>query len=399
MTGRRRRSHGGIVLAVIAAGCAAHTSDDPAVPRLVAEETLRIGSVDDPETSLTSFHALEVAPDGRIFTIHAQESLVRVHGPDGTPLGHIGREGEGPGEFLTPVGMGFRDGGLWVWDLRARRLSWFDADGEFLREETYSPRTPTGGAPRVEIPDGILGDGSYFGSEPVMARDLADGEILIPYFRLRPDGTVIDTIAMIPMGGGSMIIEEEDRPFYASQPFADSPAFALSDARMEIVFVDRTIRSGDPRFVVTRMAFGGDTLWSREYPFEPVTIAPSVVDSAVAAQADRAAGSGLMTRREAEAAIRDRLFRPPHYPAVRSVRLGRDGSVWLQMFERAPDSARWLVLREDGDILGEVELPERLRVITARQDEVWGMDLDELDVPYIVKYSVRVAGPSERSDP
>ncbi len=362
---------------------------------LVAEETLRIGSVDDPASSFTSFHALEEGPDGRIYTIHAQEGLIRVHAPDGAPLGVIGGPGEGPGEFGTPVAMGFRDGALWVWDMRMRRVSHFGPDGSFLRDEQYQPRTPEDPEDAVPLPEGLLADGSFFGSRPLRARDIASGAVTHEHFmRLRLDGTIIDTIAVRPVGGGTMVLSKGGQDFFVSRPFPDSPLFAMSPARMEVVFIDRTIRADDPGILVTKLAVGGDTLWSRRYAYEPVMLDAAAVDSVVLAHASRADRSGFMSLREAESAIREQLSAPPHWPGVRMARLGHDGSVWLALRELDPLVSRWLVIGADGDVVGQVALPERLRVITARENEVWGMDRDELDIPYIVRYEVRLSGPA-----
>lgn len=326
------------------------------------------------------------------------EKVVRIHAPDGEPLGHIGSQGEGPGEFLTPIQMGFRDGELWVWDLRARRVSWFDARGAFLRDEAYVPRTAPEGAPRVDFPDGVLPDGSFFGSEVIMAAEAIQGTSVRPWFRLRPDGTVIDTMAMVPQGGGVMVLEGGNRPYYTFQPFADSPLFSISPDRMEVVLVDRAIRDDDARFRVTKVAIAADTLWSRQYAFDPVVIEDTAVDSAVDLRAEQAARSGALTRREAESELRDKLFRPSHYPAVRRVRVERAGFVWLELNDPDASTARWRVLDPRGDIIGDVFLPERFSVLNARGDEVWGIYLDDLDVPYIVRYLIRPATPLETAD-
>lgn len=71
--------------------------------------------------------------------------------------------------------------------------------------------------------------------------------------------------------------------------------------------------------------------------------------------------------------------------------IGHDGSVWLALADRDPFETRWLVLRADGSVYGHVALPHKFVVRYATLDVVWGMDRDELDVPYIVKFAVRLA--------
>ena len=53
--------------------------EDSFTTRLSVVEELRIGSPDDPTFAFTWFGGLEVAPDGRIYTMHPQEATIRVH--------------------------------------------------------------------------------------------------------------------------------------------------------------------------------------------------------------------------------------------------------------------------------------------------------------------------------
>jgi hypothetical protein len=66
-----------LVLAALA-GCTADTTSSEA-RRLEVVEDVRIGSIDDPETSLTSVRTLRTDGAGRLYSIHSNEPFVRVH--------------------------------------------------------------------------------------------------------------------------------------------------------------------------------------------------------------------------------------------------------------------------------------------------------------------------------
>ena len=112
----------------VAAACAAGDAGSALETiRLEAVQELRIGSVDDPGTYLTRFDHLVVAPDGRIYTAHDQEKLIRIHDAEGRRIRTIGREGSGPGEFSP---------GRWACSAtrsgsstRNTRFSYFTLDG------------------------------------------------------------------------------------------------------------------------------------------------------------------------------------------------------------------------------------------------------------------------------
>lgn len=390
---RRQKEVARIVCAGVAilalGGCdAAPVDQAESLPHLVAEERLRIGSTDDPETALTSFFALDIGPDGRIYTAHRRDQEVRTHGPDGEPLGAFGREGEGPGEFLSPGWLIVADGEVRVWDVRLLRVSTFDLDGVFLRARRFEPRARTDPRYATVRPRWLLADGTFVDEAPVQSTPEAATLAATPILRLAFDGTVLDTVALRDLTNQHQMVDLGPEPHYDHQPFGDVPFWAVSATALQLVMVDRLIPEGAPHFRVTKLDLSEDTLWTREAPFEPVPLEPSAVDEYVTRRAGNYVTVGLGMQREAEAAVRAELHVPDHLPAASHALVGRDGSVWVRLVDRDPDSATWLSLSSGGDLLGLVELPERFTPLYALEDELWGKDFDELDVPYIVKYEI-----------
>ena len=91
---------------------------------------------DDPEYVFGAVQELDVGPDGLLYSRHRAEVPIRRWTRDGAAAGSVGREGEGPGEFISPDGVGFFGDSLWVMDGRAYRVSYFDLDGGFLGSVT-----------------------------------------------------------------------------------------------------------------------------------------------------------------------------------------------------------------------------------------------------------------------
>ena len=85
------------------------------------------------------------AANGDIAILDAQKSSVSLFSPDGDFLRTIGREGSGPGEFLMPSGMAFRnEGGLIVADGMGSKLVYFDENYDFISETPGFVPTPPG---------------------------------------------------------------------------------------------------------------------------------------------------------------------------------------------------------------------------------------------------------------
>ena len=56
------------------------------------------------------------------------------------------------------------------------------------------------------------------------------------------------------------------------------------------------------------------------------------------------------------------------------------------------DVVEWLILSEQGDPVASVSLPSGLDVQAVDMDTAWGRELDDFDVPYIVRYRVTRSG-------
>lgn len=357
---------------------------------LTATEVLRIGSVDDPETALTDISALRVADDGRIYTLHRQDRAVRVHGPDGAPMGSFGGDGEGPGEFRSPNAMEVFDDEVVVFDFRTLRTTYFDLDGEFLRTIRYEPPDADDPIWSQVRPNGLLRGGQVHSAPRRTTAPGWEDHPRSPLLRLSEDGSTQDTILHFSLDE-LLVLESGELPMVAIQPFAGSEVLDISGRRMEIAVVDRH-RGESPRFRVSKMSVEGDTLWRREYAFEPVAYPASVVDSFVTAMDDFMIERSGATRAEIEAEMRSQITPPPHLPVARRVLVGTDGSVWIELADRDPIETRWLALEAEGDPVGIVTFAEGVLLREVALDEVWARVRDELDVPYIVKYEISPGG-------
>lgn len=386
-----------LAIAFLAVACGRNdrVGDDGDYPELEAIETLRIGSVDDPETALTWIVGVRVASDGRIYSLHPQEQQVRVHASDGTPIGRIGRDGEGPGEFRSPYSFGMLGDTLWVLDFNAYRLSYFDLDGTLLR--ILSPPVEYGGQGRnPPRPSGLLADGTLRASPPALDYLIATGAMTEqPVMRMDTAGRVLDTLFTRDVRNSAFLVEGGGAQTFGMvghQPFLDNQLIILDRSGRGLVTVDRAaLPQPEPRFTVTRLGESGDTVFSRAFPYTPLPIPDSEVDSVANAFVESVVESfGASVRRAAEEQTRAKLYRPAHRPPVQSTHVGSDGSIWLNLASKSDSASTWLVLHEDGNPVGTVSLPSGLRINEARSGTIWGTVNDELDVPYIVRYSVSI---------
>ena len=172
--------------------------------------------------------------------------------------------------------------------------------------------------------------------------------------------------------------------------------WAIADAPPGLVVVGRRVDAEAPAFRVTRLSHAGDTRFDRRVPYDPVPIDPALPDSLVEAWArwfHDNGRPGMPDARQAAEWARANLYFPAHRPAVTRVVAGRDGTAWLRREGHDPERVEWLVLDPDGAHVGRLHLPPPVNVLAAERDRFWGTALDELDVPYIVRYSVGADDP------
>ena len=181
---------------------------------------------------------------------------------------------------------------------------------------------------------------------------------------------------------------------FMSQPFGDDLLTAASDRGLLVV--DRRVweEVGEALVAMTMIDFTGDTLWQRSVPYKPVGLLGERVDSTTAANAERffeflSRSRPSTTLATLEARIADATFMPGYVPFVRSVLLSRDGEIWLEEFEPVDGGVAWLVFGTEGDPLGRVALPSGFALHTIAGSSLWGIERDDFDVEYIVRYLVR----------
>jgi hypothetical protein len=353
------------------------------------EEELKIGSIEgDPDYQFGMVGFIAVDSDGRIYVLDAQAQHIQVYSPDGTYEQTLGGRGGGPGELQGAmfVLMGPGDT-LLVPDLQNMRINRYAPDGSSL------------GSFPVKLEDGIP---AMFRATPsgVMAEQVR--QISLPgqealenpmdrIVLLTPDGVVTDTLKTFPSGetfklsGGAPEFNIYS-PEYAWDLTDDLDLFfAINDQyRIEVYDTD-----GQLKRVVTM-------------PFERKPVG----------ERDRDAIIGFMERawRDAgvPAQVLDQLKQNIHFgeyfPAFSTILAGPHSTMWVQHIQAASDlsegeyasfnpledsgAPEWDVFDEDGRFMGVITMPHRFAPRVIKNNLIYGVWRDELDVQYVVRLRV-----------
>lgn len=303
-------------------------------------------------------------PDGSVVVAEFGSREIRRFGPDGQVLWVMGREGEGPGEFSRIRNLSrFRGDSLLVFDFWIGRATVLDERGQLGRTFRLGV---TGRSDRVyPVNDSTLL--AVLFSLQALERGAGLVRMPEPMVRVRPDGAVVDTIAVLAGGESFMVPEGEVRPLFGrrgSQVAVAGGAIYFGTAdRMEF-----SIHAEDGRLLRLVRAPGFD-----------LSLSSSQIE---AERATRLTASSPPWLRSVVAA----LPAPPTRPAYALLLADRTGAVWLEPFRGTSETGipiQWQVFDATGEWLGGVTLPDRFRVREFGVDYVLGVGQDADNVEHV----------------
>lgn len=359
------------------------------VRQLVAEVAIAPG-IDD-TTLFTNVFEFDVDRSGRFWVFDQGSSSIFLFGSDGALIKRIGREGGGPGEFQQNGGMVVLPGnGLAQWDSRNSRISFLDSAGTFV---TSWP-LPGG----FSTSNGLVTDvsGTLYLRRPVT--DPRDGEILgrMGLVRLLEGGAFGDSLVppdlpvqrevyVASVEGNTSATGSRHAPNFYWSWTPNGEFVAAHGGNYEIVVA----RNGAKPLVIRR------------------TMSPVMIDQE---ERDWEERHILWNMRQTDPRW---TWQGPPLPTtkapMRGMNVSRDGRIWVQVAVASDtipaaerpvytDSLRpvprhqtasvYEVFAPTGEFLGRVALPQRARFIEADGNTVWGIDLDENDMPAVTRWRV-----------
>lgn len=370
---------------------------------LTLERDLRIaGSRHD----LFRVGAMAVASDGAIAVTQWQDRALLFFDASGSLRGRVGRDGEGPGEFRLVNGLNWIGDTLAIYDSRLRRFTLVAPDLSVLRTVRVTPPARPAPADQHRFPEfltvsprALYADGSLqaflgAGSGPA-ASAWVDS---YSYFRVRSDGVIANAIARHASPDHLPYAYFHRFPDGSARgrlfPFVSQPQYHTSADGRTSVLITTSSTDEEATFRVTMFRHTGDTIYSRQYRVGGAPIPRAVADSAVAAVAASLRRGGPMVPwtdvelRVAASAWEDRAreHMPRVYPPIDGgVVIASNGSLWIPLRYTGQRRSHY-VLDPAGDPLGTADLPRNVSVMVADAEHVWGLELDEFDIPSIVRY-------------
>lgn len=351
-----------------------------------AVRTLATGSADGVAgDAFGRIVGVAVGDRGSVFALDAQERQVIVIDSAGTVVSRFGRRGDGPGEFIAPVGIAVHGGRVRVFDASSWRVSEFSASGELLGTHAPPRQGQFGQVPEVRF----AGDGSLYqlGYERYQSsleaeigmrrRGLVRGRNTID--RWSPGEPVWTSLAEVP---GLEVHVDMDEGDIQDVPFAGRALWAL-DRAGQLWYADS--RTDEIR--LARRDGGAGCVIRLGRDAARVTRAESDAYYAGQDLAHLGADRVLAAR-----ARRQGVAIPATRPVLRALDAAGAGGIVVALEPRAPDPDRveWALVAEDGTVRARVMLPARFTPHVWVDDRrVVGVEADELGVHSVAWYGLR----------
>jgi len=213
-------------------------------------------------------------------------------------------------------------------------------------------------------------------------------ELLIPILRVSQASEIQDTVLWQDYSSTSVWLAHEGDLLPMGSPFPDVSFYGLMPDGSGVVAVDRpsTDAAGPPIFRVTLVSPTRDTVFVTPIAYEPVPVATDLLAKELQERADRQIDGPSAP--EIGEALREAGLIPETLPPVTGSALGQDGTIWIKREETLADAVLWQVLGPGGELEGELHVPKAQNVVAVQGDRMIAVELDALDVPYIVRYRI-----------
>ncbi len=356
--------------------------------RMDVDRTVRINSDELAQVSDVEEH------DGVVYVVDPQLSQILTFDLLGSARGTVGREGQGPAEFVSPGKLGWVGDTLWIQDRGNGRIVLIDGGrGAGTLNSALPLEHPDPLVNYLEITSLVAGANALAIVNPSLDV-LADGVLdEVPYYLTDRSGGQRDHLFELDVRHSVLGANSDGSSFRISgglffpQPFAPNPVVDVAPNGEAIIRVDRAT------YRVVKLSSSGDVVFDKVIPFDRRPIETETLDAAVdnlsAPVEPYAERLRFASARALRRAIRDAVYVPEHLPPVVAIVAGGDGALWVRRADAAADIVRWDVLDSAGDLIGHVRLPSQFTGYGADIRGIWGVTPDENDVPVVERYEIR----------
>lgn len=383
---------------------ASHAIDSATDGDLLLVEDLRIDG--DEELFSVPSGFLLVERDGGMIVADLRAAKLRAYDREGRHRFDFGRRGQGPGEFAPMGRLSALSGGMvgdtvWVYDGRARRITYMDRHGALVRAVTI-PDVPDRFVPDLGRavaaylePLAVYRDGRILGFRRAYVSRVPE-VIRSDLVVLSPDSNVVHTLMTFPPPRTETLVDPVTGTPYSRGLGGSGMRTGIAQDGSRIAFVWQRTDTIPAIVSVLALSSAGDTVFTRTIPFaDGVEASPGSNDwIAETTMRDlRGANASRLVYSEPFIERIGRMIResaPRVIAPVISILAGVDGTVAL-VIKLNDGRLRFMILASDGRTIGTAVSPvppSRNYTGAVSRTHLWSKVSDEDGVPSIVRYRI-----------
>ena len=371
-----RRDSAGIEIVTVPAAAFA------ALPAWTIDTGTRLMTIggEDPDQDVDRIAWAVKLDDENILIGKTSPMEIRLHGADGGFIRHIGRRGDGPGEFRYALPYQVRSDTVLFWDGNQQRLTWMRTDGTVVRTSDFKsiPRTlflGVGGG----LADGKLVTMPMGWYQDTNVSRLDGGRLMMPIYLIDIERMTVDTQPGYP---GVQVYQGE--AVEAGRTFPTPREYEL-DGSTVILTTDSGMTVAFPMNASVLLRRSDGTIRRQTLlPLEGRPVTPELRERYIAGESTYVAGRPygadyLTTLRKARFSER--------MPVFTKIQPGPAGEVWLALSTISSDTTReFVVLDASGAPAATAGLPAGWNLLWIGKDHVLATWRDEDDVTYLSAY-------------
>jgi hypothetical protein len=328
------------------------------------------GATDDVTRQLFRVEGAQVLSDGRMVVANGGSNELRYFDPDGSFLGAVGREGDGPGEFRY-IGWATTCGSdsVWAFDIVHHRAEVFDLEGRYVRSFAF------------QWPD----DQPPYG--PAACWNGVFSVLAFPTLGRRPPPGAFRPFQAV------FTADRDGRPLGVQDTVPGSDRWGHERGSNHAHFGKRSVHTIGPGGVYVGT---GDAPEIRVYaPRNGVrrfirwqaaqrSVTPQYIDRL--REREFANARNPNHRRFLERWFAETVF-PAAFPPYDRLTVDALGNLWVREYLAPGDSSdTWVTFDSEGRLVGRVTLPPGFWLFEAGADYLIGRWKDPLDLEYVRVY-------------
>ena len=215
----------------------------------------------------------------------------------------------------------------------------------------------------------------------------------ISLVRVCGDQSQADTVGTINVRDRWLVVDLPTSPpggqYQSFQPWTNANVWSVSLTADRLAFAEQPVPDNEDhaQYRLRVVSEGKWPTWERTVSYRPVPLTSKRVNEWIDGVLATEVGASFPSTTAGRKAIGERLYRPRYVPPLRGIMLAGNGGVWVRR-QAIGESNDWQVFDTAGRPRATVRVPSGVVIHEARDSLVWGVEMDNLDVPTVRRYKI-----------